>query len=117
MRCFASSKERGAPRCLPAAREVGRGLLVADAVAVADVVVADVVVVATPPGASTVTVTVRRGVGRSVKPHADRAMAATATTHPAVEAARAERPAVSGRAGDRSSMALKSGTGRAAPEA
>ena len=117
MRCFASSKECGAPRCLPTAREVGSGLLVADAVGVADVVAADVVVVATPPGASTVTVTVRRGVGRSVMPHADRASAATARAHPAVTAARAGRPAVTGRAEDWSSMALKSGTGRAPPQA
>ena len=115
MRAFASSKECGAPRCLPTASEVGTALLVAEppsgwptssAPAWLDV--------GAPPGASTVTVTVRRGVGRSVMPHADRASGGDRDGAPR----RSRRHAASGRRRlgrerVRSSMARKSGTGRA----
>ena len=83
MRPLASSKDFGAPRCAPAARAVGIVTDAALAVGTGVGVAADVP--GEPAdGASTVTVTVRRGEGMSVTPHEarthDTATAARTTT-------------------------------------
>ena len=110
-RCLASSKERGAPRCLPTASAVGTAVLVgrvvAGVVGAAEEVCGGVDVVA--PGASTVTVTVRRGVGMSVSPQAVSASRAAAAAHTAAtRRVGRRRAAMGGRV--RSGIAQKSGT-------
>src|SRR6478735_3260959 len=106
---------------------MGAAVLVAGVVGAAVTVGTDVgEACVAAPGASTVTVTVRRGVGRSVMPQAVRASAAADPTHTARRAPRAVRlgrgrdssrgdgRAPKGLAEVTSGMALKSGTDRAA---
>jgi cytochrome oxidase assembly protein ShyY1 len=110
IRAFASSNECGAPRCLPTASALGGAVLGGGVVAVAGAACATGDGLAgrsVDAGASTVTVTVRRGAGRSLMPHAESA-STTATAAPSSAVLRDRE----GRRGVTFGMASKSVTDR-----
>lgn len=109
IRDLASAKEWGAPRCGPAAIAVGRSADVARAVGTAPGLAPAESDPADPEG-STVTVTVRRGDGRSVEPHE-----ASRTTTPRAEASERARDGIRPECRDNETMAQQSATGAGRP--